>query len=468
VTQRFQIEDLIAQDASGVVFRALDMTTDVVVAVRRFFPFGADGDGLNEEQQTAYNIAVGRLAGLDHPSMRSVICGGCDAIDGMPYIATEWIPGKTLATFIKNQPLKPAEAINVLTQALEVSELLSRVLAEEGIWVETDVQTIVVGDEGTGRGVTFWIAPLKWMSRSDEPGSMDSIITLTEEIMGWKGQTVGDNAGRRLGDWLKWLRQASKTTTLGEAREMLAASTGMEPPTPSKQLVRQAAARPSVPIKAIKARKKKSINGMLVTIILLFLVAGGLVGWAIYRKDPHEPKTSGGLAELAAQMAKEDTRKLSESAASAVGSGLSPELREVAAAMRESEKDDEPGKKEEVAAAEPAPSPASSSGGVFSPNDPRILQQEGQDVIVEGVVAKLDYSKSGKTLYLLFSDKPKVEEARGAILISKAGPDLNEAALTPLVGKKVRLSGRLELQKVFTNHRPEVGLANRAAIEVIP
>ncbi|MEO5715928.1 MAG: hypothetical protein ABIT37_20780, partial [Luteolibacter sp.] len=251
MTQRFQIEDLIAQDASGVVFRALDLETNTVVAVRRFFPFGADGGGLNEEQQTAYNIALGRLAGLNHPSMRSVICGGCDAIDGMPYIATEWIPGKPLGTFLENQPLKPAEAINVITSALEVSELLSRVLAEEGIWVETHVQTIVVGDEGTGRGVTFWISPLKWLSRNDEQNSLDTIVALTEEIMGWKGQTVGDNSARGLGGWLKWLRSASKTTTLGEAREMLAASTGMEPPTPSKQLVRQAAARPSVPLKAM-------------------------------------------------------------------------------------------------------------------------------------------------------------------------------------------------------------------------
>ncbi len=448
-----------------MVFRAVDVQTDTVVAVRRFFPFGADGGGLNEEQQAAYNIAVGRLSGLNHPSMRSVIAGGCDPIDGMPFIATEWILGKPLRSYLENQPLKPAEAINVITRALEVSELLSHVLAEEGIWVETHVQTIVVGDEGSGRGVTFWISPLKWLSGKDEHSSLDAIVTLTEELMGWKGQTVTDNAGRGLGGWLKWLRRAANTTTLGEAREMLAASTGMEPPTPSKQLVRQAAARPSIPLKLTKVRKKKSVNGMLVTILLLFLTAGGLVGWAIYRKDPNEPKSGGGLAELAAQIAREDAEKLAESAkpTAAATPELSPELREVAAAMEASERAAEPEKQP----AAPAPETAK-AGGVFQPRDPQIFQQEGQNVVVEGVIAKLDSSKSGKTLYLLFSDSPNSEEARGAILLSKAAADLNEAFLTTLVGKKVRISGRLELQTVFSNRRPEVTLSNRAAIEVVP
>ncbi|MEO5716547.1 MAG: hypothetical protein ABIT37_23920, partial [Luteolibacter sp.] len=222
---------------------------------------------------------------------------------------------------------------------------------------------------------------------------------------------------------------------------------------------------------AMKGRKKKSINGMLITIILLFLIAGGLVGWAIYRKDPNEPKTGGGLQELAKHGAREDGKKATEKTAPAPAEDrdLPPELREVAAAMKETETAEEPAeeKKEDVATAEPAATSAK-SGGVFSPNDPKILQQEGQNVVVEGVVAKLDYSKTGKTLYVLFSEKPSTAEARGAILVSRGGPDLNEAALTPLIGKKVRLSGRLELQKIYSSSRPEVSLVNRAAIEVVP
>ncbi len=466
VIQRFQIEDLAAQDKSGVVFRALDLETNVVVAVRRFFPFGADGGGLNGEEQAAYDIAVGRLAGLHHPGLRAVLCGSCDPIDGMPFIATEWIEGKSLQSFIERQPLTPADAISLLTRALDICELLSRVLAEEGIWVETDVQTIIVGSDETGRGVTFWISPLRWLSRNEDEHSLDSIVTLTEEIMGWQGQVVGDNAGRGLGGWLKWLRSASKSTSLGEAREMLAAATGMEPPTPTKSLVRQAMARPAVPIKSLRVRRKKSINGTVVAIVLLFFIAAGLGAWAVYRKDPHEPKTGGGLAELASQLAKENgAKKPAKAAAPEDAKGLSPEMREVAAAMNETA---EPRKTVEVKAA-PAPVEAQlKPGHIFAHDDPRLIEQDTREVSVEGVFREIGYSQSKSTLYLLFSENSQRDDTRGAILVKDAGPDLGESALKPLIGKKIRLSGVLDVKTVKGLTRPDVVITNRAAIQVVP
>ena len=100
-------------------FRAKDVTSDPAFPNRRPHPSGcvrggvpgvghgnrADGGGaallpvrrggggLLEEEQAAYNIAVGRLAGLQHPALRAVVCGGCDPVDGIPFIATEWIEG---------------------------------------------------------------------------------------------------------------------------------------------------------------------------------------------------------------------------------------------------------------------------------------------------------------------------------------------------------------------------------------
>ena len=88
-----------------MVFRALDTETGKTVAVRRFFPFGALGVGLKDDEKTAYNIALGRLTGLNHPALRSVICGGCDPVDGIPFIATEWIEGHVLEPIVEQQPL---------------------------------------------------------------------------------------------------------------------------------------------------------------------------------------------------------------------------------------------------------------------------------------------------------------------------------------------------------------------------
>ncbi|MEO8616216.1 MAG: hypothetical protein ABI600_13810, partial [Luteolibacter sp.] len=186
-----------------------------------------------------------------------------------------------------------------------------------------------------GRGVTFWISPLKWLGHHGDQHSLDTFVTLTEEIMGWQGKVVSDNAGGGLGRWLKWLRSSSKTATLSEAREMLSATTAMEPPTPSKNLVRTATARPAIPMQSVKTPRRKSINGTVVTIVLLCLIAGGLGAWAFYRKDPNEPKIHGGLAELAAEVSKGSAKKTPRASEAAPANRLSKEMREVAAAMNE-------------------------------------------------------------------------------------------------------------------------------------
>ncbi len=462
--RRFQIEDLVAQDASGVVFRALDTETNSLVAVRRLFPFGAEGGGLNAQEQTAYNFAISRLVGLNHPGMRSVICGDCDPIDGMPYVATEWIPGKPLAAYIEHQPLNPTDAINVITCALEVSELLSRVLAQEGIWVETDVRTIVIGDDGTGRSVTFWIAPLKWLSHNQASGNLDSIVALTEEIMGWRAQSVGDDAGSGLGGWLKWLHRASKTTSMREAREKLISSTGMKPPTSTKNLVRPATARPTSPIKSIVIQQKRSGSPMLVAIVFLCLVAAGLGIWAVNRKDPYAPKASGAVIDPAVPATNDAAKTPSPNAAPAKPENrLSAEMREVAAAMASGDKDPQA-----AAPAEELVSSRDEGKTVFSPDDRQIVNENGREVLLAGVFAMIDYSNSKKTMYLYFSKEPAENASRGAILVSDAGPDLSEAALTPLIGKKIRLRGKLTVQKDSGLQRPFVTIKKRADIEVVP
>ncbi|MEO8616217.1 MAG: hypothetical protein ABI600_13815 [Luteolibacter sp.] len=52
--------------------------------------------------------------------------------------------------------------------------------------------------------------------------------------------------------------------------------------------------------------------------------------------------------------------------------------------------------------------------------------------------------------------------------MSSTGPDLSEEALTPLLGKKIRLRGILNVQKDFGLQRPDVSIKTRSAIEVIP
>jgi hypothetical protein len=51
VTQRYEIEEMMSQDAHGVAFRARDREEKRDVVLRRFFPNGRDGGGLQPEEQ---------------------------------------------------------------------------------------------------------------------------------------------------------------------------------------------------------------------------------------------------------------------------------------------------------------------------------------------------------------------------------------------------------------------------------
>jgi len=425
VNRRFQIEDLIIQDASGVVFRAMDTETGRPVAVRRFFPFGAHGGGLHDDEQAAYNIALGRLAGLKHPSMRSVISGGCDPVDGIPFIATEWIEGDVLDPILQRGPLPVEAAVELLTQALEVCELLSHVLAEEAVWVETDPQSIVLGNAESGRGFTFWISPLKWLG-GEETRGLYSIIELAERVMGWQNQIVNDQAGNGLGAWLNWLRGA-KSTHLREVRENLAAAIGKEPPPPARELVVQAT-RP-VPRKSSKVAVLAGLG--------LTLIFTGLSGWLLTRSD-----------ELLAEADTEPSQsKVAETNQRA-------EELSAQAAQKDREREDLLARQNEA---------LKMRDGVYSIAEGDLLAlKNNQPATLEGHFAKIESSQSGKTLYLNFTDNPAATEPRGSVLLRDA-PDLDRQSLESFLGKKIRLTGQVQVR----GNRPEIVIVRQADIQLL-
>jgi len=440
VIRRFQIEDLISQDEFGVVFRALDSETGKFVAVRRFFPFGASGGGLHAEEQNAYNIALGRLAGLNHPALRATICGGCDPVDGMPFIATEWVDGDPLQTFLEYGPLPADVATDLITQALEVSELLSHVLAENAVWVETSPQTIIVGNEQSGRGFTFWICPLKWLGGHEKARSLESIADLTEIVMGWQDRKINDQAGQGLAGWLKWLRHSANTITLHEARETLAASIGVEPPPPVRNLVAKATRPPA-------KRAPKPLSWILPWIIntALALVAAGLGGWYVLHQREEE------ASRFRPDMTQASSDKLFGKTAVPRAATNPP-----------------PNRQAKPPATTPDQVPGDLSRTVIPwTNHGFLLKYSGKEVIVEGPLEAIKFSESGATMYLLFSKELGIDDTRGAVVVRTAPADLSESEITPLIGKKIRLHGTIHIQPYSGTVRPEVRIKTRASIEVV-
>jgi hypothetical protein len=196
----------------------------------------------------------------------------------MPFIATEWIEGNRLHSYIENAPLSPAEAANLLGLALEVCQLLSEMLEEEAIWVETSLEAIVVGSEESHRGFTFWISPLKWLGQNEGQQGLEAIIILTEQVLGWEEQGISDEAGMGLGAWLNWLRVSVKTASIQEAREMLAQSFGNKAPAPTEYLAGQA----NRPVIIRRNKRSSALFHFIIGTVILLVVAGGV--WAFIQR----------------------------------------------------------------------------------------------------------------------------------------------------------------------------------------
>ena len=432
VTRRFQIEDLIYQDTTGVVFRTLDKQTGNAVAIRRFFPFGAAGGGLRAEEQSAYEVAIGRLVDLNHPALRAVICGGCDPVDGIPFIATEWIDGGSVESLLAQGPLPAKVATELITQALEVCEVLSQVLGEQAVWVETDPQTIIIGSPDSPRRFTFCISPMQWFGDHSKTPRLQPIIYLTEKLMGWQGRKMNDTAGGGLGAWLKWLRHNAATISLYEARETLTASVGEAPPVTTRQLVvqssRQLAHAPAPPPSRV----------LWVLNIGLALLASGLAVWFVVRqREIRNSRLDSPVIQGVAQHVPPPPTTTSAAASAPDRTPLAEQ-----------------------------PATATKNGGVIHWTSSDLLyQNQDQPVVVEGQLADISIKKT--KIYLLFSEHPAGTDCRGALVVKTAAKDLTPAWLSNLKGKKIRLHGTVKIVNTFGVKRPEIIIRKRAEIEPI-
>lgn len=466
--QRFHIEDLVFQDRSGVVFRALDTETGGPVAIQRFFPFGPDGGGLCPEEQVAYEIAIERLAKVAHPALRAVLGGGCDPIDKIPYIVTEWVDGPRLSAFVEHASLTPPEAIHLLDQAMEVCELLSELLAEEAVWIATDLDSIIVGDEGSGRGITFWISPLKWLMHQEGEHGMEAISSLTEEIMGWTKKRSISSLGSGIGAWLKWLRSVEKSASLHEARAKLATSAQLPPPGSSKHLIRDAKR---------EAAKRRSPRFAPIFWLTASLVAMCSAGWLLARWDLHR---------------RAETVMIAPQAVDVILSPLSENLSLPATASESSFRSlpsEAPlNRRDQIAFTLSTPPPQvaevakgtqverhdviSSNGRIFSAADnDLLLAHDTKDVTVEGVLEALNYSSKpvprARTLYLQFSKNPTARDTRGAVILKGAPSDLRADQLETLIGKRIRMTGKVKVETKARHQAPIIVIDKRSSIQEV-
>jgi hypothetical protein len=250
--------------------------------------------------------------------------------------------------------------------------------------------------------------------------------------MGWQGKMVADQAGRGLGSWLNWLRTAAPSTSLREARENLAAALGNEPPANVRQLLGEA--RPLPP------PKRSSSRLPAIAAIGLALIVVGVGGWLWTWHRARQIRQTEVVDKL--------MRELENQARANRGSPNEDVNERAARLARE--------------AAE------AWQGGVFQHDQGELLaRQEGAVASLEGVLRGFDESKSGKTLYLLFSENPGRNDPRGTVPPQASGDGLDRRSLEALVGSKVRITGTVRVTRIGGLQRPEIPITERAAIQPV-
>jgi hypothetical protein len=440
-----QIEDLIAQDEAEVVYRAITAAGQPVL-LRRFFPFGAGGKGLGESEREVFATVVWRLIECRHPALCPVVAGGVDPVDGIPFVALARLEGESLAEKLQQGPLPPGEAISMLDALLVAAGVVSAALGHDGLWLETESRTIQWTDCGYGPAPVFRIAPHRCLWTGGEWRPAAELIHLTELALGWQGVMVPEQAADGLGTWINWLR-AHPAATLAGAADALAASTRHQPP-PLVRVATQTAAASFAQRPAAPPRRAKL--ALPVILACVALATGGGLWWHATRS----PRMPAMATQPADQASVGHGLDIPSSAGAPLPHGAARET-----------------------PAQPRPSPLAEGPGPERAKERAyqadeidlIMGRFRQEILMEGVVARVALSANRRVWYLEFSATRPPDKARAFLPVGAMGAARELDEVNALVGKRIRVRGKVDLERTGPgkSHRPKVLLNGPDAVHVL-
>ena len=115
---RYRIEAEVGRGAMGVVYRAHDPELHRTVAVKTYtLP-----PGLDAAQQAEFHARSRReaqaAAALSHPGIVTIFDAGEDAETGTPFLAMEYVPGRSLASLLEDERTLPLERVRTMVATL--------------------------------------------------------------------------------------------------------------------------------------------------------------------------------------------------------------------------------------------------------------------------------------------------------------------------------------------------------------
>jgi eukaryotic-like serine/threonine-protein kinase len=109
---RYRVDKVLGTGAVGAVYRATDLQSGQMVALKQWH-----AGSIDQQVHGRFLREAAVLDALDHPGIVKVI--GHGFVDGVPYVALEYLDGETLESLVtQGKPLEPSLAFEITRQAL--------------------------------------------------------------------------------------------------------------------------------------------------------------------------------------------------------------------------------------------------------------------------------------------------------------------------------------------------------------
>lgn len=171
----YRIDALLGQGAVGAVYRATEQQSGRILALKQWH-----SGNLDDQVRGRFLREAKALNTLDHPNIVRVF--GHGFVDGVPYVALEYLEGQTLESVLKGEPLPSDLAFEIARQALDAIayahalDVVHRDIKPENLFLARD-------RNGKLRVKILDYGLAKFMTPSDDPTS-DVALTMTGMVMG--------------------------------------------------------------------------------------------------------------------------------------------------------------------------------------------------------------------------------------------------------------------------------------------
>ncbi|MDH7514097.1 MAG: protein kinase [Clostridiales bacterium] len=152
IAGKYRILEEIGQGGMGIVYKTEDLKLKRCVALKFLPPHLMDSRELKER----FLIEAQAAAALSHPNI--CVIHEVGETEDLPYIAMEYVEGETLRDKIKKGPLKPEEALDIITQ---VAAGLGEAHGKGIIHRDIKSANIMVTKKGQAKVMDFGLAKLR-------------------------------------------------------------------------------------------------------------------------------------------------------------------------------------------------------------------------------------------------------------------------------------------------------------------